>query len=208
MKRRKKNDINSGGLFPFLSILSGLIGVMILLICVAAIGEIAPSKADDQAAADQLDEQIARLEALETGADRVNPDSIEDMRRQVERLRINLDLLPDVPDDVKQKIKLVSFGTGTALRPFFIECDAEGLLIHSSGARVALDEIATDQTLAKELDSVQNAKRAVLFLIREDGVKTYQKAVRVARETCERVGAVPVMNDATLDVSEIEKDGN
>ena len=167
MKRRKKNDANSGGLFPFLSILSGLIGVMILLICVAAIGEIAPSKADDMAASRQLDRQLTRLDALEAATDRANAETLENMRLQVDRLRRNLDLLPDVPDDVKQKLKLVTFGTGTALRPFFIECDADGLLIHSTGARIPVNSIASDPALVNELKTVQTAKRAVLFLIRE-----------------------------------------
>ena len=204
MRGRKAREA-SGGLFPFLSILSGLIGVMILLICVAVLGEVAPSQSDDALAKERLDEQLARLQALEAEAPDVSDDVADRIRREVERLRLQLEQLPDTPDDVKEKIKLVSFGTGAALRPSFIECHADGLLIHSSGARVPADSIKDSAVFSDELKAVQAGRRAVVFLVRDDGVKTYQQAVEIARAVCDRVGAAPILRDAAIDWSQFDE---
>ncbi|MFT7640709.1 MAG: hypothetical protein ACI9G1_002453 [Pirellulaceae bacterium] len=261
MGRRKKGKGDVVSLFPFLSILACVIGVLTLIISALAVAQMdtpelasveALETAEKQRSADlnkiaALEKKIAELR--ETSSD-IQKESVDKLNR-VKQLKLAVDnaiiensqpkpaaKLP-VADEDKHKLKVEQLlkeiadaaaeikkaateiaskktppaeavvqvrpsGSGAKLKPTFIECTAAGLVLFSGPqpVRVRRADIATNADLIAILKKIADAKdETIIFLIRDDAVRTYDLARKVALDNYARNGKLPVIGKGKLDLS-------
>lgn len=93
---------------------------------------------------------------------------------------------------------------------FFVECDADGVVILGSDGRerVAAADIANrDKAFFKEVERAAGLPRGggcLVFLVRADGVATFSAAQALAKERRCLTGKVPVPTAGDIDISAIE----
>ena len=121
-----------------------------------------------RAQAARLAQQVARLEARQ--------QEISGNIRGVEA-----ELRTDDPDSEDPPIRILPHGTAQPLRPFFVECRAEGVRVYSDDfrrssyvARRNLDDAGRFSEFLRRVRNMRNS--TVVFLIRPDGVETYDWA--------------------------------
>ena len=97
---------------------------------------------------------------------------------------------------------------GTGLKPRYVECRAEGLLIHPERTEVSLDELADKENAWDALLAELQPRRYweyVIFLVRPDGLEAFEKArssiegksIEFGFEPVYSAGAVEVLDDET-----------
>ncbi|HIQ23355.1 MAG TPA: hypothetical protein EYH34_19195 [Planctomycetes bacterium] len=94
-------------------------------------------------------------------------------------------------------------GSGVDLEPVFVECTAEGIVIHDKEktSRVRRADLKTDPTYLALLKRVaERPKARVIFLIRDDGLATYSAASAVATGHYARHGKLPVVGHGKIDL--------
>jgi len=84
----------------------------------------------------------------------------------------------------------------------FVECDAEGLVLHAAGKRVNAQELnASEATpftaLLDELER-ESARRYLVFLVRPDGIASFDAAFPLAEARAIDVGQEALLGDETL----------
>jgi acetolactate synthase small subunit len=96
-------------------------------------------------------------------------------------------------------------GSAVDFEPTFIECREDGIVIYEDGAepqRVARGQIGGDVRYLSLLDQVAASQdRVVTFLLRADGIATYNQARGVAQARYARNGKLPVLGKGKLDLS-------
>ena len=97
-------------------------------------------------------------------------------------------------------------GTGAALKPFFVECDASRLRIHKPGESWTIDLALDDQADLSRFDVFLRGVRStadgtLIFLIRPEGVETYIRAVPRANRLYVRHGKLPLPGRGRIDFS-------
>jgi len=112
--------------------------------------------------------------------------------------------------DDDQPIVLKPAGTGRGLRPYFVECRFDELVVYDAGnepdmtVRRAFIEHSWD--FRRFLGEVRDDRTAtVIFLIRPDGIDVYERAQRAATGVRVRHGKIPLPGNGVLDFSEFEK---
>ena len=252
MARRKRNEL-SVSLFPFLSVLSCVIGTLTLMIAASAIGRVAedleeealpPLEALQELLTDaDLDPLLAAIEAArdlaadleglrsQLRAAGFDPDEEPDLleairvRAELARLRERAKELEDaerVLDEAlgrvekesserarrsrKAPITIQPHGEGSGLVPTFVECAADGLRIHraSDGRSVLLrtDDLAEAARFQAVLRRIRVTRGGtVIFLIRPDGVESYEFALKEVEKLRMRYGKLPLPGQGPLDFS-------
>jgi multidrug efflux pump subunit AcrA (membrane-fusion protein) len=253
MSRRRKQRGVPVSLFPFLSVLACVIGVLTLLITAMALGQLNPNaiaqaEAYQQARqqADQAQQQIARLTELAAQAQaaqekidlanaevarlRQKNDAVEKQRSDQAALEAEADRLrqevPELQAELRRrqqqvpkleaalaqkkglkpeaKVRVQPSGSGVGFKPVFVECQAEGIIIHDGPAPVAVrrNELGSAPAFLALLQRVADDEKAtVVFLLRDNGVGTYQIASAVARANYARNGKLPLVGHGELDLS-------
>lgn len=232
MARKSIEGTNAVALFPFLSILCAVIGVLVLMLVSMTIGQV-------EETAVFADIPIAQVVAEALEVKRLLSLKIDDSdpvrkRRQLEiqkqELLNELGLKEDeIPPEIRvvtdpDKVLVEPSGSGKNRKAFFIDCQQHALIFQDKDhTRINQLDIATSQVLREKLDTIKREadKRAqpkvldlnitadsldgqgfdIIFLIRPDGVETYQLAEKVAFEQGARHGAIPVPSFAPLDLS-------
>jgi hypothetical protein len=195
--RSRKSSVTTVSLFPFLSVLSSIIGVLALIIVCMAVGQLESgtgSKAEGEIrAAKERGEEHARLsQELEAAA-----------RAALPRLREELRKLEEVLEKAPA-IKIQPRGLGKDLRPLFVEARKEELYLHARKQSVRWQEIPTSKAFRELLERTTeeaDPRAIVVFLIRPDGVQTFLEAEAEATRRKARHGKLPVPGPGPIDLS-------
>ncbi len=142
--------------------------------------------------AQELLEEIGRLESEQTNLDSEVKSLQADYIRQLQRKPgpTNIVVLPG--------------GSGTNVAPRFVECTSDGLILHSlaTNARKVIPkaEIAADPTYSELLRSVNpGLNETVVFLLRRSGVVSYELAALQAEKAGCKHGKLPLPAEGELD---------
>lgn len=114
--------------------------------------------------------------------------------------------------DAKPKLVVQPTGSGAAgadTKLFFVECSAGGIVIHRSGvepARITAGSIGTDAAYDEFLRQVAGTpKSMLLFLLREDGLGSYNRAAGWAESKFNvRTGKLPLPGQGEVDLSRFQ----
>jgi hypothetical protein len=249
-------------LFPLLSVLASVIGIITLLIATVAMGNfIADHAVERQEQYQEIESKIKETQlendalAAQMKDARALPAQIESAKRRLQQLQERLKqgeaqmkpsfdlkeqaaklealiakleeelkrtsllladrrkLFDNLREEMKQsaetgKIVLQPGGSGRGLEPHFVECSAEGVMVHSSlyDGKARLDRKEAAGALKGFFKKVGARKEAsVIFLIRQDGVPAYEEMAAAAREVKVRIGKLPVPGRGEIDFSLFSK---
>ncbi|MFV0443021.1 MAG: hypothetical protein ACK5Q5_05585 [Planctomycetaceae bacterium] len=126
---------------------------------------------------------------------------IDDLEKEVKRRNAG-------PEEAVVQIR--PGGSGVGIDPTFVECTATGLVVHGTGEpqQIRSGDITKDGgDFFKLLDSVAGKKNGqIIFLLRPDGVNSYNSARNFARTSYTdngyaRNGKLPVPSQGNLDLS-------
>ncbi|WP_203328885.1 coiled-coil domain-containing protein [Candidatus Laterigemmans baculatus] len=140
--------------------------------------------ADMQAQATALEEELAQLE--------------KELAERKEKSEANVTVLPQ--------------GSGLNFVPHFVECSSDSIVLHTTDPpkRIRTAEVPKDQDFLDLLGKVANgANDSIVFLLRSDGLSTYQLCKRLCDERQIRNGKLPVVGQGRIDLSAfVEKEPN
>ncbi|MES2981732.1 MAG: hypothetical protein V4727_05400, partial [Verrucomicrobiota bacterium] len=146
---------------------------------------------------EQLIDQISAFKKERPGLEK----ELADLKAELAKRNIK-------PDTKTPPVRINPAGSGITANTeiFFIECNANGLIILDKGGEkkmVSAATIATDGQLASTLNRAKSsAKHLVLFLIRNDGNNTYKTAAVLAEEKYTlRTGKLPIPTQGEVDLS-------
>ena len=262
MAGRKDGEEDEVSLFPFLSILSCVIGVLTLLITAMAISQMDTPEIVETEKLDELVDEDQRLkneiDLLEEEVKVSNRSTVELLKAQ-DQLALLLDQLKKKEDDAEESRKKVDpdfvqvnldekikeleqdraklenqladlenelgdrkdlregivqvrpGGTGVDFEPTFVECRKEGVVLYLEPGKphnVLRSQLGSDVRFLSTLDAIsEDPARVMTFLLREDGVDTYNQARNLARSRYAKNGKLPVLGRGKLDLSLFMKKG-
>ena len=254
MARRRKSQSEGVSLFPFLSILACVIGVLTLLIMGLSLGQMDQGVIERARAYQQVQldtqaqrEETLRLEELLKNVDAIRAqlaaaeaelkrlqsreeqmekrddvnvkllaqlnrtrqrvaemqDERKELDQTVAKLKAELKVLMKPPGEAEVVIQ--PGGSGTDLVPHFVECRPEGIVLYETDQphRVRRGDLRTDAEFLKLLDLVAQKSKTnrIVFLLREDGISTYNAARTVANEKLAPNGKLAVTGQGKIDLS-------
>ncbi|MCC6579126.1 MAG: hypothetical protein IT440_01700 [Phycisphaeraceae bacterium] len=248
-------------LFPFLSILVCLIGVLTLLLVGITLSSMPPDQLEAmlrgselEAVKHDLDEEQRKKEELQRlideaelirkaleeakaqllqmqqlqkstleGKDQLEADSIKilaeikSLEEQIKTLTTEMaDLLKQIAELEKElkdrkepppaaEVRIVPTGTGKGLIPTFVECNATGIVIYEGAEPTAVpyNAMAANPQFALLCERISNQAKThvITFLVRPDGIQTYQYASALARQRWAPNGKLPAPGQGKIDLS-------
>lgn len=146
---------------------------------------------------------LARRRAELTGQIAETGRNLADDRAQLEVRRAARDAAP---------IRIAPSGLGRDLRPYFVECAAEYVELHTAQSdftyRLPREEIALRDDFKRFLRQVKSIHNGiVVFLVRPDGVASFKEASDVADRLGVRSARLPLPGRGRLDLSPLRKEG-
>ncbi|MFV1965891.1 MAG: hypothetical protein ACC628_10740 [Pirellulaceae bacterium] len=160
-------------------------------------------EAEGQAAA--RDETLARKQAE---ADRLKAEikateqEIHVVEASVKELEAELADRKKPPEEAQVIIQ--PSGTGANLRPTFVECAASSIVLfeEEKPTRVPRSKLSQSEDFIRVLDQVRSQGNATLiFLVRPDGITTYNTARNYARSHYVRNGKLAIASQGQIDLS-------
>ncbi len=127
-----------------------------------------------------LEEELARLEKLAA--------------ERTESSEANVTVLPQ--------------GTGLNFVPHFVECAAESVVLHNLNPpkRIRVNEVGKDKDFIALLEKTLNGKDdTIVFLLRSDGLSTYNSCRKMCDDREIRNGKIPVVGQGRIDLSAFVK---
>jgi hypothetical protein len=254
--RWRKRRQPSISLFPFLSVLVAVLGVLILLISGLSLVRFAYGSTPPEVQLDELrgtvragQEEVQRLQTRLAQGERVRADlaaaraELEEAQRtheqdqqlgkqppealgqEAEELRRRISGLEPQLADLRQKLSalppkreesgtdpqastpivlLPGRGRADGIQPQFAECAGDVLLLYrqpgSPPDRIRRGDVWESKEFQSFLNQVKSAHGArVIFLIRPDGVGTYDEASRRARSMSVTNGKLPLPGTGPID---------
>lgn len=107
-------------------------------------------------------------------------------KNEIARLKIRI-------EDEKESEKIIVLkpsGLGKGLKPSFVECTANGLIIYPQGGRTFTDHVRFIK---------RQPGYSIVFLIRPGGIGKFKEAQRVARQSGVRYGYLPLPKTGKVD---------
>ncbi len=254
---KKSREHLAVSLFPFLSILACVIGVLTLMITALALGQIG-EKAANQTEIDRAEEFVKLRKEAERLTPRLSQIRItleksktleaqtqqvmqerealekrlketkapektaaqleaqakelrqknEAMAKQLAELLAKLSPMREaaakIPDaEEGGKITVRPGGSGTNLKPVFVECGGKGIVIHEPPRSIVVLRagMETSEVYLKALNRVADEEDAtIVFLVRPSGIATYNQARQIARLRHARNGKLPVPGEGPIDL--------
>lgn len=142
---------------------------------------------------------LGRIAKLRKEIEQLEAD-LKRLQEEIERLKA---ILRNRPDTATQRIRVLATGSGRNLRPYFVECTADSLIVHPEMKRIRVSAVKSDATFRSLMSRVKGERKGTLiFLIRPDGVKTFDQSRRVAMEQKVRHGKIPLPGQQPLDLSQ------
>ena len=134
---------------------------------------------------------------------------IRELETELNRLQIDIVSLNKAADEkkgktIRDKIEVHFTGRGRNLEPTFVECTAKGLLIQDKEIKETINNriISTSDKFHLLLEQVkERTGGTVIFLIRPDGISSFNLAMARAKEYNVRAGKLPVPGSGEIDLS-------
>lgn len=266
MRRRNDNTDNDVSLFPFLSILACIIGVLTLMISTLALlqmdNDVVVRAEEYESVVNDLTEQQRSLALLErqlaqeqqkiaSRASAKQKELVEKqeqlkqlqnqfllarkkrdeldkpavagevpeqqplselekelagLKEQIAQLTVELEKKERPPDEAE--VTVVPGGSGRGIKPYFVECTKNGLVLHHTDEQVQVRPatIEKSEPFLKLLDSVAGDEKAkLIFLIRDDGVHVWGRAKRFADSLDVANGKLPVIGQGKLNLERVRR---
>lgn len=121
---------------------------------------------------------------------------------EIEKLKAEL-AKRDTPPPPAQ-VKVQPGGSGDDIHPYFMECARNDVVILDDGSktRVRRADLSTSPEFAQAMARVRADPKGVMtFLVRPDGVGTYNSASDVARINQTRNGKLPISTQGEIDLT-------
>jgi hypothetical protein len=265
MARRPRDNDDDISLFPFLSIIASVIGVLTMMIATLALAQM---DTKDVALIDEYESTSRELTAEEAAVaelqkiidDRIGPDAAtlrDDLKKNEKELTQLLKELQEVQEQLKQqeKVKVVipqldpaqresvasmqgeldsleeelaqlekelseraeasqtrtsilPGGSGVNFTPHFVECAAGSIVMHTVDPPklIRAADMVNDKDFIALLEKVANGVNdSIVFLIRSDGLSTYNAARKLCTDRDIRNGKLPVVGNGRIDLSHFVK---
>lgn len=217
MARRRRSRVPALSLFPFLSVLACVIGALTLMIAALAIGQLATETVDVDAFAAvraRVEAGVAERDALTARIAWSEAAQLEERARALtlerDRLRAQVEALSDelagrsaLPTE--PRIQLQPSGSGQRLLPRFAECRAGDVRLREPGGwgdPIPVEQLRTSARFHRFLRGAAATRRGtVIFLIRPDGVRSFNAASAVAARLGVRHGKLPLPGQGEIDLS-------
>jgi len=140
---------------------------------------------------------------------------LEEMKKEkpplaqaIDKLKAELLARNKKPDDTPPSIIVRQGGTGTSAntRLYFVECSAAGIVIHQSlteKVRITSASIGVDAVYNAFLEEARKQPNSmILFLLRDDGTSTYNRAAGWAEGQFKlRIGKLPLPGKGPADLA-------
>jgi hypothetical protein len=161
----------------------------------------------DQQLADlqkQLENALMQLEQMQKEQPAIKA-AIEKLKAEIAARKVNINAKPKV---IVQQTGSGAAGADTKL--YFVECNAAGIVIHREDAepvRITSGSIGTDAGYDAFLKEVAaDPKSMLLFLLREDGLGSYNRAAGWADSKFAnlRTGKLPLPGQGEVDLSQFK----
>jgi hypothetical protein len=171
---------------------------------------------------DRLKTEVARMRGLPAPALAIPKAESEPRKDRIDELQADIKLLnariEKLLDDLNRLdappkeaiVRIRPGGSGTNLKPNFIECAASRIIIHRGDAThpVRRADLNKDAVFLELLERVAESEDdTVVFLVRDDAIGTYFAARNVARSKYARNGKLPVVGHGKIDLSLFTKKG-
>ena len=149
-----------------------------------------------------------RRKSVESAELRARRDRLQAKRTTLEEQARGLRADVDTRDDARRDLamRIAPAGVGPVYRPYFAECTAGYIEVHTTRSdftyRVPAEDILRGidfQRFLRRIRVLRNTK--LVFLIRPDGVNTYRKAAEAARRLDVPWAKLPLPGDGQLDFS-------
>lgn len=156
----------------------------------------------------ELENLITQVEVVKKEQPPIQSE-IAKLKEEIAKRKVNIDAKPTVV--------VQPSGSGTAgadaSQLFFVECNSSGIVIHQDGAepqRVTSGTIGVDANYDAFLKQVKATPNSMLlFLLRDDGLGTYNRAAGWAEGQFEvRTGKIPLPGQGAVDLSMFTKPKN
>jgi hypothetical protein len=161
-----------------------------------------PSVEDASRDGEKVKDELARLErrAAELG------EELDSQKEQLAHLEKEWEERQQPPEEAQ--VSVLPSGSAVGFDPVFVECASGSVIIHQGdsppGIRTA--DLAQDEQFLRMLSiAAASPKQRVVFLIREDGLGTYNTASRLADEHQVDHGRLPVVGQGRIDLSYFTK---
>ncbi len=265
MARRRKGDEETISLFPFLSILTCVIGILTMMIAGLVLAQVSNSvdrndaEAVKQAEARQnrleaakkeaearekelaeLRKQVAAAKALEKdpaklaelkrrrAASERDPAEVkaaeqvlaqvDDLKKEIPEIDADIRLMEESVQDLTVELqkmrdpqpanKIISGGTGRFLKPTFIECGTNHVVLFHAAEPVKVEtkELAKSEAFQGIVKRVAAEEQStIVFLVRQDGADAFYAARRLADAEGARNGKLPLVGSGDVDLSFFNK---
>lgn len=130
-------------------------------------------------------------------------EELKKLQERIKELLAELEKRKTPPEEAQVTIR--PSGSGIDLEPTFIECNDQGIVIYDESGlpyRVATSAIKSDAKFIETLKRIsENEKASVIFLVRSDGLSTYNQATAMAKSHYARHGKLPVIGKGKIDLS-------
>jgi hypothetical protein len=167
-----------------------------------ALGEDARKK--NQEASAELQKKLENLLIQIEGMTREKPPIVRD----IEKLKAELLARGKKPEDRPPPIIVQAGGSGTSAntRLYFVECSAAGIVMHKSlteQVRISSASIGVDAAYDAFLEEARKQPNSmILFLLRDDGLPTYNRAAGWAEGQFKlRIGKLPLPGKGPADLA-------
>jgi hypothetical protein len=130
------------------------------------------------------------------------------LTKEIEKLKAELLARNKKPDDKPPSIIVQAGGSGTSanVRLYFVECSAAGIVMHKSlteQIRITSASIGVDAAYNAFLEEARKQPNSmILFLLRDDGLGTYNRAAGWAEGQFKlRIGKLPLPGKGPADLA-------
>lgn len=157
----------------------------------------------------ELENIVLQLEQMKKEEPPIKAE-IEKLKAEIASRKKNIDAKPKLV--VQPTGSGVAGAGGDVGELFFVECNAGGIVIHRKGEeplRITSGSIGTDAGYDEFLKKVAaTPKSQLLFLLRQDGLATYNRAAGWAEATFNvRTGKIPLPGQGEIDLSRFQTGG-
>jgi hypothetical protein len=158
-----------------------------------------------------VEEQMEKQPVLEAEAERLQElieeaePKLEELQQQLEELRT---VLATRVEAGQSEVRILPSGTGYDLTPTFVECTADAVVLHDrpEPLRIPVGRLSSSEDFSRLLETVGDQPNGtVVFLVRPDGIGTYQTASGIARRAYVRNGKLAVAGHGRIDLSRFDK---
>lgn len=144
--------------------------------------------------------------------DQAKRETAAEMQAQYDHLQQELAILEQAvaqQSDAKEALLTVTpQGSGIQFTPHFVECSDGAVTLHnlSEPKRIRAADVARDDDFIKLLETVANrANDTIIFLIRDDGLGSYEVCRRLCDERGLRNGRIPLVGKGRVDLSAFQR---